>query len=57
MQFICPSKGLSPDEPMTNVDGTELRAPFKPYNESLERERVLDDLFGFGVRPPGSAVS
>ena len=50
VQFICPVKGLSPVEPTVNITSTELRVPFQMYNEHLERERILDAAFGFGVR-------
>lgn len=42
MRFVGFPKGLSPGEPMTNLTETELRIPFKPYDEAEARRRLLE---------------
>lgn len=51
MQFIGFPMGLSPGEPMTNVSGTELRIPFRPYTEEEAKRRFLseDNVVGFRI--------
>lgn len=51
MRFIGFPMGLSPGEPMTNVEGTELRIPFAPYDKGEARRRFLD------MSPPGFRIT
>lgn len=50
MQFMGFPCGLSPAEPMVSVDGTEARLPFRPFDETETRGRLLDEA------PPGFRI-
>lgn len=50
MEFIGFPMGLSPGEPMVNLDRTELRIPFRAYRgDEARRRELLTDPPGFRV--------
>lgn len=54
MEFLGFPVGLSPAEPMTSLDRTEARLPFRPYDEAEAKRRWLNtEPAGFVLRAGG----